>query len=53
MEEREFFLLRILYLFSFPVTGQDDEPFIPPSERDDAPLAGILQDPELDKIDPR
>ncbi|VDO59414.1 unnamed protein product, partial [Onchocerca flexuosa] len=29
------------------------EPFVPPSERDDAPLAGILQNPELDKIDPR
>ncbi|VDK77693.1 unnamed protein product [Onchocerca ochengi] len=31
----------------------NDEPFIPPSERDNAPLAGILQNPELDKIDPR
>uniref|UniRef100_A0A9J2P0D5 Bromo domain-containing protein n=1 Tax=Ascaris lumbricoides TaxID=6252 RepID=A0A9J2P0D5_ASCLU len=28
-------------------------PFVPPSQRDDAPLAGILQNPELDKIDPR
>uniref|UniRef100_A0A158Q7Y4 DUF3591 domain-containing protein n=1 Tax=Elaeophora elaphi TaxID=1147741 RepID=A0A158Q7Y4_9BILA len=35
------------------VTGCNDEPFIPPSERDDAPLSGILQNPELDKIDPR
>ncbi|VDK86505.1 unnamed protein product [Litomosoides sigmodontis] len=31
----------------------NDEPFVPPSERDDAPLSGILQNPELDKIDPR
>ncbi|VDK36920.1 unnamed protein product [Anisakis simplex] len=30
-----------------------EPPFIPPSQRDDAPLAGILQNPELDKIDPR
>ncbi|KHN84351.1 Transcription initiation factor TFIID subunit 1 [Toxocara canis] len=28
-------------------------PFVPPSQRDDAPLASILQNPELDKIDPR
>lgn len=27
--------------------------FIPPSMRDDAPLAGILHDERLDKIDPR
>ncbi|VDN01342.1 unnamed protein product [Thelazia callipaeda] len=32
---------------------RSDEPFIPPSERDDAPLSGILQNPILDKIDPR
>ncbi|VBB26358.1 unnamed protein product [Acanthocheilonema viteae] len=35
------------------VASCDDEPFIPPSERDDAPLSGILQNPELDKIDPK
>uniref|UniRef100_A0A1I7VSZ5 Bromodomain containing protein n=1 Tax=Loa loa TaxID=7209 RepID=A0A1I7VSZ5_LOALO len=35
------------------VADCNDEPFIPPSERADAPLAGILQNPELDKVNPR
>lgn len=40
-------------IFSLIDLDYNNEPFIPPSERDDAPLAGILQNPELDKIDPR
>lgn len=28
-------------------------PFVPPSRREDAPLSGILLNPELDEIDPR
>uniref|UniRef100_A0A8R1HHI9 Transcription initiation factor TFIID subunit 1 histone acetyltransferase domain-containing protein n=1 Tax=Caenorhabditis japonica TaxID=281687 RepID=A0A8R1HHI9_CAEJA len=35
-----------------PIRLRDMEPFIPPSLRDDAPLANILH-PSLDKIDPR
>uniref|UniRef100_A0AAF5PPD9 Bromodomain containing protein n=1 Tax=Wuchereria bancrofti TaxID=6293 RepID=A0AAF5PPD9_WUCBA len=35
------------------VADRCDEPFVPPSKRADAPLSGILQNPELDKLDPR
>ncbi|KAI1718220.1 bromodomain-containing protein [Ditylenchus destructor] len=37
---------------SNPCQPDPDHPFIPPSQREDAPLAGIIK-PELEDIDPR
>uniref|UniRef100_A0A0N5AW64 DUF3591 domain-containing protein n=1 Tax=Syphacia muris TaxID=451379 RepID=A0A0N5AW64_9BILA len=38
-----------------PIVDERDKGsvFVPPSQREDAPLAGILLNPELDEIDPR